>query len=293
MKLLRGEAADWSSVDVGRHGRPLLVVAHPGHELRLFGWLCEARPDVVVLTDGSGHSGRSRIDATRKVLAEVGAHEAPMFGVYRDRQIYRALLEGDTSLGVQIARTLIYLLQLGHYEMVVADPLEGYNPSHDLCRVLVDIAVRRVNRMHGRQLRSFDYALTGVTGVGAAESSITMRLRDDVRRRKYAVATAYSELFAEVEAAVHREGERAYDEEILREITSERPCFSPPELPPFYETYGERQCAAGRYSAVIRHAKHFLPMARAIARSIDPAKPLESPAEARGREVGMPTQDSV
>lgn len=33
-------------------GRAALVVAHPGHELRVYGWLEQARPRVFVLTDG-------------------------------------------------------------------------------------------------------------------------------------------------------------------------------------------------------------------------------------------------
>ena len=35
--------------------RAVLVVAHPGHELRVHGWLELARPTVCILTDGSGH----------------------------------------------------------------------------------------------------------------------------------------------------------------------------------------------------------------------------------------------
>src|SRR5438105_9826273 len=75
--------------------RALLVVAHPGHELRLFGWLCSARPDVLVLTDGSGHSGRSRIEATRNVLLMTGARAGAVFGEFTDRQLYAALLQAD------------------------------------------------------------------------------------------------------------------------------------------------------------------------------------------------------
>jgi hypothetical protein len=33
-------------------GKAALVVAHPGHELRVFHWLRLARPCVFVLTDG-------------------------------------------------------------------------------------------------------------------------------------------------------------------------------------------------------------------------------------------------
>src|SRR4051794_29308473 len=54
-------------------GRAALVVAHPGHELRVHGWIEAVRPLVHVLTDGSGSSGRSRLESTRRVLGPTGA----------------------------------------------------------------------------------------------------------------------------------------------------------------------------------------------------------------------------
>ena len=36
------------------HRRAVLVVAHPGHELSLAGWLTIVRPAVFVMTNGSG-----------------------------------------------------------------------------------------------------------------------------------------------------------------------------------------------------------------------------------------------
>jgi hypothetical protein len=41
-----------------------LIVGHPGHELRVDGWLTQTPPVVHVLTDGSGDRGASRIDST-------------------------------------------------------------------------------------------------------------------------------------------------------------------------------------------------------------------------------------
>jgi hypothetical protein len=36
------------------------------------------------------------------------------------------------------------------------------------------------------------------------------------------------------------------------------------EEPPYYESYGERQVAAGRYPRVLRFREHFLPVSRAL-----------------------------
>ena len=51
----------------------MLVVAHPGHELRVYGWMMQARPVVHVLTDGSGADGESRIGSTTALRPDVGA----------------------------------------------------------------------------------------------------------------------------------------------------------------------------------------------------------------------------
>jgi hypothetical protein len=245
-------------------GRSLLVIAHPGHELRLFGWLNEVRPDVLVLTDGSGHGGRPRIENSRRVLLATGARATALFGEYTDRQIYRGLLSADMSIFTQMALTLAAVLQRGNYGAVVADPFEGYNPTHDLCRVLVNAAVQFTSGTHGGRLLNYDYALTEMSDFRACESLTAMRLSPQMRLRKRAAAAEYVELTGEVKSAVQREGALAYDQEVLREITADRLAIRSLERPPFYETYGEKQCAAGRYATVIRYSQHFVPIAKGI-----------------------------
>ena len=46
--------------------RPLLFSAHPGHELRVYGWLKQTKPAVCFLTDGSGADGVSRASRTTR-----------------------------------------------------------------------------------------------------------------------------------------------------------------------------------------------------------------------------------
>lgn len=247
------------------HERAVLVVAHPGHELRLFGWLNQAKPDVLVLTDGSGRNGRSRIESTRRLLEATGARPGPMFGAYTDLQIYRALLDGNASIFRAIALRLADLFQRGRYRMVVADPFEGYNPTHDLCRVLVNIAIQCVTRRCDQTLRNCDYPLTELSDFRGRGPSTKIRLSPEVLQRKRAVAAEYVELSGEVATLVRREGERAYDEERLRDVPSDSLPAQALITPPFYETYGERQCAMGLYPAVIRYEDHFAPIVRAVA----------------------------
>src|SRR5436309_3594001 len=81
----------------GQFHRCALVAGHPGHELKVFGWLAEYQPRVYVITDGSGRSGISRIPSTAALLQNAGARSGDIFGAISDAEIYRAILEQDVS----------------------------------------------------------------------------------------------------------------------------------------------------------------------------------------------------
>src|SRR5215470_17044860 len=118
--------------------RPLLVVAHPGHELRVHGWLEAARPRVCVLTDGSGHGDQSRLEHTSRLLDRAGAETTRLYGRFTDRAIYDAILDGDAAMLGTLVDEVAASLADGTVTYVVGDAAEGYNPSHDLCRLLIN-----------------------------------------------------------------------------------------------------------------------------------------------------------
>src|SRR5438132_13685831 len=80
-----------------------LLVAHPGHELRVHGWLARTRPRVLVLTDGAGRTGRSRLTSTTRILEAAGARPGRLYGRLSDPELYAAILHGDLPLFVKIA----------------------------------------------------------------------------------------------------------------------------------------------------------------------------------------------
>src|SRR3954470_22561000 len=85
-----------------------MVIAHPGHELRVHHWLELARPVVFVLTDGSGRTGHPRLDATSRVLEAAGARRGPVFGRWTDRSVYEAIETRDLDPFVETVRTLAH-----------------------------------------------------------------------------------------------------------------------------------------------------------------------------------------
>lgn len=239
-----------------------LIIAHPGHELRVHGWLERARPEVFVLTDGSGHTESSRLASTAEVLRRAGARPGTVFGRFRDRSLYELLLSQDLGTLEQLVRELAEALAQAGIECVAGDAIEGYNPGHDLCRVVADAAVSLAQSWLGRPIASYDFLLDGRPDCGP--SPIRLELDDEALRRKMEAARAYPEMRLEVERNLAHHGGEAFRIECLRPVDREAVLEHPVEDPPYYERYGEKQVAAGHYEHVLRFREHFLPVARAL-----------------------------
>jgi len=126
--------------------RALLVIAHPGHELRVHGWLETQRPEVWVLTDGSGRSGRSRIDSTTRVLHATGGVPGAVYGTMTDADLYQSVLRFEHSRFTEMVGQLAARMMRNNIECIAGDAAEGYNPAHDICRLVIDAAARLAKR---------------------------------------------------------------------------------------------------------------------------------------------------
>jgi hypothetical protein len=244
-----------------------LIIAHPGHELRVYGWIARIRPIVFVLTDGSGHSGRSRLDSTTRILDQLGARRRSVYGRFTDKQLYAAILDNDCALLTGLIEEIAAALIADQVSLVVGDAMEGYNSGHDLCRVIANAAVKRASQRSGREIASFDFPLTGhpdSCSESARRNAIRLELDDQTFDRKIAAARRYRELFNDVDQAFRENGEEAFRIECLRPVADQ--FIAPFDEPPFYESYGERQVAAGYYDRVLRYRQHFLPLARELRR---------------------------
>ncbi len=249
-----------------------LTVAPPGHELRVHRWLELARPTVYVLTDGSGRTARSRLPSTSQVLADAGAERGALYGCFSDAELYAAMAAGDIVSLRHVMLVLTEALSRTGVDYVVADALEGFNPSHDMCRFLVNASLERMRRNGLGDVRNFDFLLEGGPDTCPAHlqtSAVTIQLDEADVDRKLAAARAYPELRAETDAALARFGPAAFRTECLRPVVDW--CQGPPAMehdPPYYERYGEHQVAAGHYERVIRYRAHLRPLAQALWREL-------------------------
>ena len=248
--------------------RTALVIGHPGHELRVFRWLEIMRPTVFVMTDGSGRTGRSRLASTTRILDRAGSRQGSWFGRLTDSQAYAAILKRDFALFIGLTQELARLLIGERVNYVAGDALEGYNPTHDVCRLVIDAALEIANRSGGSEVASFDFPLTGTSDVYAGNDAIRLKLDDDAFARKIAAARSYAELESEVDDAINNNQPGAFRVECLRPVANHEIDFGPDDKP-YYEQYGEKQVAAGHYRDVIRYRDHFLPLAAALRQSVN------------------------
>jgi hypothetical protein len=274
-----------------KQARAALVIAHPGHELRVHGWLEAARPSVCVLTDGSGRTGHSRLDSTNRVLDATGARRGDVYGPFSDSELYAAVLDHEHAPFMHLVEELAAAFVRERVGVVAGDAEEGYNPSHDICRLLINAAVRLVGRTTGAGISNYDFTLVGPPGhcpEHLRAGAIRLDLDEAAFARKLSAAHSYPELRAEVEAALSGAGSVAFGEhpDLARRTGASfgRACADDFRVewlrpaadaagatshwddrePPFYEAYGERQVQAGHYERVLRHREHVLPLAAAL-----------------------------
>jgi hypothetical protein len=291
---------------LSQKSRAALVVAHPSHELRIHRWLEQTRPRVCILTDGAGRSGEPRLHRTTEVLFRTGATPGPIYGRLTDLEIYAAILNQDSKLFAGIVEELAQMFVDDQIEYVAGDAAEGYSVTHDICRVMIDAAVELAQARYGHSVANFDFPVVGLPDscpVALRHKAIRLELDDLAFTRKVNAALSYSpKLARDVEAAlagatfqgdvevsrsVHGalEGRPmlkarlrdiiegvpldAFRVECLRPVAN--PLGSPwtSDQPLFYELYGEKLVAAGRYKEVIRCRKHMLPLAAAIQAEVE------------------------
>ena len=238
------------------------------------------RPVVAVLTDGSGTTGRSRLDSTSRVLDACGATPGPVYGGVTDQDCYAALLAHDHDFFIGMAEDLAEMLVASRIESVVGDASEGWNPIHDIWRSVIDTAVVLASDRLPRGIANFDFLLFASHAAAAANAqaeAIVVTLDEQTYERKLASGELYPELHAEVKVAIS--GSTAdmvrspqlsaaldkrlgglncdsYRVELLRPAGDFRPA---PAEPLVYELYGEAMVAAGRYKEAIRYDRHLQP----------------------------------
>jgi hypothetical protein len=124
--------------------------------------------------------------------------------------------------------------------------------SHDYSpKLAADIdAALRGEKFQGVN-RLFEPQIAGRVDVEAVQTILTaLKSRSELEAQ-------FKELLGGVELD-------AFRTECLRPVAADDPAPDLNEVPPFYEIYGEKLVAAGRYEQVIRYREHIRPLAGAL-----------------------------
>lgn len=139
---------------------------------------------------------------------------------------------------------------------------------------MIDAAVELAQARYGHTIANFDFPVVGSPDDCPLElrhKAIRLELDEQAFTRKVNAALSYSPKLAhDVETAVI-EGVplEAFRVECLRPIYNPLSSHATSDEPLFYELYGEKLVAAGRYKEVIRYRKHMLPLAAAIQANVE------------------------
>jgi hypothetical protein len=170
---------------------------------------------------------------------------------------------------VSVVEEIALALVSNRIDLVVGDPLEGYNPVHDVCRLLTARAAALAAARCGRWVADYEYSLIASPDDGPpVPGAIQLHLDAQALDRKLAAAAAVAAMGGEVARAIETAKKDAFRPECLRPATPWRVALARVGNPPHYETFGQRQVAEGRYREVVRCQDHFLPVAEGLERLV-------------------------
>lgn len=249
-----------------RLGTSALVVAHPGHELRVHHFLEREQPRTFVLTDGSGRESPSRLHGTTGIVERAGAKLGGIYGRLTDRALYAALRAHDVALFEALAAELAEELVAHEISSVVSDAVEHVFLAHDVVGALVDTALA-LARARGWEIAAYDFMIDARPDTcpdALRPRAMRLALDDAAFERKRAAAFRYEELRGELALAIERHGEDAFRIECLRPVDAPFERLRPAETAA-WEAHGEKLAAAGVYPQALRYRDDLAPLYAALA----------------------------
>lgn len=196
-------------------GNWALAIAHPGHELRLHGFLEQAKPFVFILTDNSEAKGQDLMWESIKVIDRATKQgitnitPEKLKDPFMRKVLKISLKDGEDKNHVKDSMIEYEVVNrhtdfLNYYVDFMADNLirfkinylvcdasEDYHLTHEVVRMLCDLAILRVKQRTGDDIILYDYAVTKPYDSIVHEHCIRVELNDDAVERKLHAVCSY------------------------------------------------------------------------------------------------------
>lgn len=190
-------------------GNYALCIAHPGHELRLHGFLEQACPFVFIFTDGSHRAQKDLMIDSIRVIDKCTKHGKKLSLAYlksdsakkifklsdhsaeegqehlKDSQIYNEILNQKPFVfEFFIIDTMVKNLIRYKIDFLVSDSSEGTNVCHEMMNIMSDLAIERVKKQTGKQIIKYDFAIDTPFDGKLNDDCIHIQLDDAAVNRK-------------------------------------------------------------------------------------------------------------
>lgn len=190
------------------------------------------------------------------MLGRLKATPGSIFGRHTDREMYAAILGGDAELIGGLVNEVAAEIVANRIDTVVSDAMEGFNPVHDLCRIIAGAACSLAGNV-----AHYEYSLhEGPHAFDAVGDAEIIDLDDEALEAKLACARDLAPVLSDIGEMLARFGEAAFRRESFRPIEDWTACPWPADSRPLYEHIGEERVALHRYDRVIRYAEHMRPL---------------------------------
>lgn len=229
----------------------ILILAHPGHELRIHHWLELIKPTVYLLTDGSGGAMSSRTHFSKDVIEQAGARPGALFGEISDKEWYASIMAGNSDLFLNAIEKIVDDAPENCQVQIISDARDGYNPMHDLAWFIGKLVHHRLSQRNTLLPFLSSAAVTDVPG----KVEHSLQLSAEARERKIRAVTGYTPLADEARNILERDP-MAFDVERLISQNFDWQA----DYEPLWEQIGKQRVASGVYADCLTYQGHVRPI---------------------------------
>lgn len=196
-------------------GNWALSIAHPGHELRLHGFLELARPFTFILTDNAEAKGQDLMWDSIKAIARAtqqglkihpAALKSPLYrkalkvSLKKGKDVKEHIKDGEIQYEVANHRIdffryyLDYMVEnLLKFDIthLLCDASEDYHLTHEVVRMVAELAVTRIKNTHGIDIELYEYALHRPYNHSLTEECVHLQLDEGMLERKLEAIATY------------------------------------------------------------------------------------------------------